>query len=563
MTKEYIVCVNPGLTFYPKFLPIAGVDTPYSADIEARNGQSPYEFNHVAGLLPSGVTFTDNGDGTATFAGTPTEAGSFSVVIRLRDVFRDPRDRTYTLQVVALPLSLSGSLADMTVGTPYSDPLTISGGIAPYSLGSILLPAGLSASVLGTTITVSGTPTGAGLGPGYSKSFDVSFTVSDSDVAAVPFAQTVGITVPTIAFTGTFPDAVLDVPYDEFVTISGGTGGYAIQGVPTGEPTGLALTIENGDELTLAGTPTSTVGSPFSLSAVVRDSETNNEPYNDTIVVDQDYVDDFATIFQALHPFKRIVRSYAGNAIRIRRSSDNAETNIGFVGNVLDTAAVLSFVGASNGFVVTIYDQSGNGRHQTVASAGNQPRIVNAGVMDTAVIFDGSNDVLGVTYGAGGLSSTTATVFVRAQFNDGGSALVSGVFDIGYAVAATRGIAIYREKRIPQGGPGISVNMSSSAVTVNIRVIPQSTVDVRTGQHNLTVFYDTAAATSAKSTVWIDGTNYAGTITNAGNPTGTLNALPMQLGALSSGFVSNIEFQSLVIVASDATSVRADIEACL
>jgi hypothetical protein len=56
----------------------------------------------------------------------------------------------------------------------------------------------------------------------------------------------------------------------------------------------------------------------------------------------------------------------ATNCIRVRRSSDNAEQNIGFVANVpnspIDTGALLAFVGAGDGFVTTWYDQSTNVR---------------------------------------------------------------------------------------------------------------------------------------------------------------------------------------------------------
>lgn len=76
-------------------------------------------------------------------------------------------------------------------------------------------------------------------------------------------------------------------------------------------------------------------------------------------------------------------KDYTGNAIRVRRSSDNAETNIGFVNGKLDTATLLTFCGAGSGFVTTWYDQSGNGRNATQTTANNQPRIVNIGVLET------------------------------------------------------------------------------------------------------------------------------------------------------------------------------------
>lgn len=77
----------------------------------------------------------------------------------------------------------------------------------------------------------------------------------------------------------------------------------------------------------------------------------------------------------------RKLRAEATVAIRVRRS-DNAETDIGFVGNDLDTAALLSFCGVGSGFMVTRYDQIGT-NHQTQANPALQPRIVNAGVLET------------------------------------------------------------------------------------------------------------------------------------------------------------------------------------
>lgn len=91
--------------------------------------------------------------------------------------------------------------------------------------------------------------------------------------------------------------------------------------------------------------------------------------------------------------------AYSGNCIRVRRSSDNSESNIGFINNYIDTASLLSFVGSSDGFVTTFYDQSGNARNLTQATATFQPKIVSSGVLNTSggyatVVFDGTNDYL-------------------------------------------------------------------------------------------------------------------------------------------------------------------------
>ena len=43
-------------------------------------------------------------------------------------------------------------------------------------------------------------------------------------------------------------------------------------------------------------------------------------------------------------------------AIRVRRSSDNAEQDIGFANGVLDTSSLLTFCGAGSGYIVKKYD---------------------------------------------------------------------------------------------------------------------------------------------------------------------------------------------------------------
>ena len=79
----------------------------------------------------------------------------------------------------------------------------------------------------------------------------------------------------------------------------------------------------------------------------------------------------------------RKLRSGQTIAIRVRRSSDNAEQDIGFVGNELDTASLLSFCGVGDGFVTTWYDQIGNGCNVIQATQANQPRIVVNRVLQT------------------------------------------------------------------------------------------------------------------------------------------------------------------------------------
>lgn len=85
----------------------------------------------------------------------------------------------------------------------------------------------------------------------------------------------------------------------------------------------------------------------------------------------------------AAYSVRKLRYSYLGNAIRVRRSSDNAETDIGFVNGTLDTTTLLTFCGVGSGFVTTWYDQSGNGKNALQTTAARQSRIVNLGAIDT------------------------------------------------------------------------------------------------------------------------------------------------------------------------------------
>jgi hypothetical protein len=107
--------------------------------------------------------------------------------------------------------------------------------------------------------------------------------------------------------------------------------------------------------------------------------------------------------------------AYSGPLLKVRRSSDDTTQDIGFDSGTgaLDTAALLAFCGAGDGFVDTAYDQTGNGRNFTQATTANQPKIVSSGAMVTgvgglpALLFDALNDNL--------VGATVGTLFTAAE----------------------------------------------------------------------------------------------------------------------------------------------------
>lgn len=76
----------------------------------------------------------------------------------------------------------------------------------------------------------------------------------------------------------------------------------------------------------------------------------------------------------AAYSLRRLSGLYNGPAIRVRRSSDNAEQDIYFTDSFnFDIAAFNTFVGASTAYVRTWYDQSGNGKNVSQTTAAKQP----------------------------------------------------------------------------------------------------------------------------------------------------------------------------------------------
>jgi len=115
----------------------------------------------------------------------------------------------------------------------------------------------------------------------------------------------------------------------------------------------------------------------------------------------------------AAFSLRKLRTAYSGSAIRVRRSSDNAEQDFGFVANVLDTASLLTFCGVGNGFVTTWYDQSGNANNGTQTTALNQPQIVSSGALLTV----NSKPCMSISLNAIGLILGSTITVGASSFN--------------------------------------------------------------------------------------------------------------------------------------------------
>jgi mono/diheme cytochrome c family protein len=171
-------------------LPGATVGTSYSQTLAASGGTTPYKWSVSAGSLPAGLALGSTG----TISGKPTATGTSSFTVKVTDSATTAATATKALSITVAaagttsPLSITTtSLANGTTGTAYSQTLSATGGVPPYTWSySGTLPAGIGLTSAGS---VTGTPTAAG-------TFSFTAKVADSKSTAATQALSITITAP-------------------------------------------------------------------------------------------------------------------------------------------------------------------------------------------------------------------------------------------------------------------------------------------------------------------------------------------------------------------------------
>jgi hypothetical protein len=165
------------------------------------------------GALPGGVTFTDNGNGTATLAGTPAAgtAGSHPVTVTAANGIVPDASQALTLTVDQAPAITSASRATLTRGAAGTFTPTATGYPTPTITESGVLPAGVTFT--GGRLT--GTPKAKG-------NFPIAFTAhsgvgADAVQGFLLVVQGLHVTTTTLA------KATRGVHYSATLSASGGT----------------------------------------------------------------------------------------------------------------------------------------------------------------------------------------------------------------------------------------------------------------------------------------------------------------------------------------------------
>jgi subtilase family serine protease len=238
-------------------LPFGITGNAYSHVLTASGGTSALSWAVVSGLLPAGLALNTT---TGELAGVATTSGTFDFTAQVSSEDGLSAFAPFSL-VIYQPLTVvTLSLPGGFVGAPYSQIVTASGGLPPYvwTISSGKLPAGLNLD--GSTGEISGTPLSA-------ASTDVTVQVRDANALTATRTVTVSVSEPLTVSTASLLAGVINKPYSQTLTASGGTPPYQWSVAAGSLPAGITL-----DRATGALTGTPTAAGTFDFTAQVIDA---------------------------------------------------------------------------------------------------------------------------------------------------------------------------------------------------------------------------------------------------------------------------------------------------
>ena len=162
----------PAITLSSLTPTIGEINFPYSGSVTVGGGVAPYNTPAFSDL-PAGVVAVLNGS-TITLSGTPTQFGTFAGNVSIIDSISTTQMSPYTLTINPPPSLGALTPGQATVNVAgFNGTIPIAGGLSPFSTLTLTgLPAGLSAAINGSQISITGTPAQLG-------TFTLSASVTD------------------------------------------------------------------------------------------------------------------------------------------------------------------------------------------------------------------------------------------------------------------------------------------------------------------------------------------------------------------------------------------------
>lgn len=264
-TQTFALTVEAGPAFSSPDAVTFTVGTVGSFDVTT-TGEPPVTSITRTGALPSGLTYLDNGDGTATLSGTATSGtgGTYPQTLTASNGVGTPATQVLTITVQQAPEITSAAAAAFVAGSAGSFTVTTTGSPNPAISATGALPAGVTlvdnangtATLAGTAaaggsfpITITATN---GVGVAATQSFMLNVQQAPAITSAAAAAFTVGapgsftvtatgVPLPTISVSGALPT--------DLAFLDNGNGTATLSGTATIGAAGtypLILTASNG-----------------------------------------------------------------------------------------------------------------------------------------------------------------------------------------------------------------------------------------------------------------------------------------------------------------------------
>jgi hypothetical protein len=240
-TRQLALVVGAGVSIVTTSLPDAITGQGYSFALQTAGGVAPLNWSIASGSLPAGLALNAS---TGVIAGTAAAAGSATITVRVLDAAANSAERTFTLHVAPPLLITTGALPNGGRGAAYSQPISATGGRAPYrwSIASGAQPPGLQLNA--STGVLSGTPSASG-----TYGFTVEVADAGSQTARAAFSIVIGdpLSIVTGDLMATFNQA-----FSRALQASGGFAPYTWSMTGGSLPQGLTF---NAAAATISGTP--------------------------------------------------------------------------------------------------------------------------------------------------------------------------------------------------------------------------------------------------------------------------------------------------------------------
>jgi hypothetical protein len=234
-----------------------------------------------------------------------------------------------------------------------------------------------------------------------------------------------------------------------------------------------------------------------------------------------------------------------------------AQLNTGVLQPYVPTTSAA--VNGANAFVTTWYDQSGNARHATQATAGSQPRIVNAGGVDSengrpTLFLDGTDDFFSVTTGLNVLRNVGhANSYIASRWNaDPGKLRGILAVSTGGNLAARYTVQGSATNNLQTGGRRLDNDAFASATSTS--TVSSSAMQLYAG---------IAKYQSAEVSQYINGglSGVNSSFQTPGNTSDT-DSISVFIGRVFSGAdgSANVDLSEIILYNTDSSSNRTAIE---